>query len=390
MAAAAVVFGWFYSTRFQFQFAILPPWENRFTTGGYTLLSVKRWVDVLNLVLMMFPGIGIFAIGSRWRRGSAAPSRIFLAVMTVSTLGAVVLFDPKLGMPRDWDLFAFFGVPLVLLAVVWLMESRPVGIGRVAVIVLAVVIGGLSLFSRAYAVMEPELSTERVKSHIKLDPFRNRGTLNVLVDFYRAQGDTASASREFASWETEFPEWSINRYGQSLLDRREYAGSLAYFREAIKINPSFSVAYANMGSAYIYLKQFDSAIAYFAIADGMNFGSAPQLSNYGAAYYYKGEYGKAMEILKRAIDIDPEAIAARMTMAMIYRKTDQADRYRECLIGLSKCPSVPLDVLEELAAIHIKNGAYEQAADVIRLALDKGMDSTRAEALKARYPQLAL
>ena len=389
-AAVAAGFGYFYVTRYYFQFAFVPLWENRFTTNGYTFFSINHWLDIINLVLMLFPGLLVLAVSLPKRRSQSTPARMFLLVLILSTLGAVALFDPKLGMPRDWDLFAFCGIPLALLAFIWFTENRNISGARVGIIALAIVIGIFSLFSRAYSVVDPDLSVKRVKSNINLDPLRNRGTLNVLVDYYRNLGDTAAADAEFASWETQFPEWAINRYGQRLVDRREYVKSLAYFREAISINPSFSVAYANIGSAYIYLKQYDSAIAYFAIADGMNYGSAPQLSNFGAAYYYMGEYDKATEILQRAIELDPKAVAARMTMAMIYRKTDYADEYLECLIGLSKCPAVPVNVLEELTAIHLRNEDYEQAAEVIKLALAKGMDSTYVQALKMKYPQLPL
>ena len=49
-----------------------------------------------------------------------------MAIMLVCCLGAVFVLDPKLGMPRDWDLFSFAGVPFVVLCYCLLfMTKRP-------------------------------------------------------------------------------------------------------------------------------------------------------------------------------------------------------------------------------------------------------------------------
>jgi hypothetical protein len=88
----------------------VPPFEH------YTLFSIAHFVDVLNLVFLVSPfvlpcvWIGLRQIGSAgtdWTK--------FLGIGALSGLGFIVLWNPDLGMPQDWDLFAPPLLPVLLL-----------------------------------------------------------------------------------------------------------------------------------------------------------------------------------------------------------------------------------------------------------------------------------
>ncbi len=393
LAAIAVTFYHFYSTFYFFRFALVPVVADRFTADGYTFFSLKHIADMGNLLIMLVPGLPLLAYLAypRFKRGRGFDLKTrFMVVLILSTVGAAALFDPKLGMPRDWDLFAFCGIPVALFLFDAVISDNSTVKRWASAVVLAITIGLLALFSRAYHETQPEISIPKVKDYIAMDAQRNRRALNILVDYYKNLGDTVAARNEFEQWESAFPEWATNKYGQVLLENRRYAEAVGYFRRTIDINPSLSAAYSNLGSAYLYLNQYDSAIAYLEIANGLNPHSPPQLSNLGTAYFYNGQYDRAEKCLDRAVDLDSSNVAARLMLVMLYRATERTDEYVNAMVELSKNPSAPVPLLQELIAHYIKSEDYELAAQTIHLAVSRGMDSTVVKLLKAKYPMLPL
>ncbi|UCE24969.1 MAG: tetratricopeptide repeat protein [Candidatus Zixiibacteriota bacterium] len=393
LAAMAVAFYHFYSTVYFFRFALVPVVADRFTADGYTFFSLKHIVDMGNLLIMLVPGLPVlvYLAYPRFKRGKVFDRKTrFMIVLMLSTVGAAALFDPKLGMPRDWDLFAFCGIPVALFMFDAVISDSATVKRYAAAVALAIVIGLVALLSRAYHETQPEISIPKVKDYIALDAQRNRRALNILVDYYKNLGDTVSARNEFEQWESAFPEWATNKYGQLLLENRQYAEAVGYFRRTIAINPSLSAAYSNLGSAYLYLRQYDSAIAYLEIANGMNPHSPPQLSNLGAAYFHNGQHDKAEKCLDRAVDLDSSNVSARLTLVMLYRTTKRTDEYVSALVELSQNPSVPVALLEELIAHYIRSEEYDLAAETIHMAVSRGMDSVVVKLLKAKYPMLPL
>jgi len=57
---------------------------------------------------------------------------ICLGLVALLTFGTAFVFDPKIGMARDWDLYAFTGLPLGLLLPDKLLTTS-LGRGRSAV-----------------------------------------------------------------------------------------------------------------------------------------------------------------------------------------------------------------------------------------------------------------
>ncbi|UCG61805.1 MAG: tetratricopeptide repeat protein [Candidatus Zixiibacteriota bacterium] len=389
----AVTFYYFHSTDLFIRFALMPIVENRFTVDHYTLLSGRHLLDLVNLVVILVPGLPILVAGflcCRPKPGENRASVLFLIIVAVSTLGAAFIFDPKLGMPRDWDLLAFCGVPLAILAYYYVVEhGRRIPLYR-AVAMLAIGLSFLSLFSRAYSQVDSEVSIKRLKSYVSLDPQRTRRALNILLDYYRSIGDITAWKNEVAEWDTTFPEWAINRRGKRLLESGDFHQALAHFRRAIELNPSFGAVYSNLGTTYLKLGQYDSARAYLKIANGMNPYSPAVLNNLGSACFYTGDYENSEKYLLEALSLDSTMLSSYLSLGMLYWTTRRVDECMACLIKASTFPDVPVSSLEDLAALYYRRGEYEKASETLRLAAEKGMDSSRIEMLKTKYPELQL
>ena len=76
---------------------------------------------------MLLPGVGILLlvlVRLDIRKLWLSREIRFLSIATALCLGTVFVLGHGLGMPRDWDLFAFSGVPLVVLAFHVMISSR--------------------------------------------------------------------------------------------------------------------------------------------------------------------------------------------------------------------------------------------------------------------------
>ncbi|MEW6050245.1 MAG: hypothetical protein AB1644_04185 [Candidatus Zixiibacteriota bacterium] len=171
IGVAGVAFGYFYTTDYYFRFAFVPIIADQFTVDGYTMFSAKHLLDFLNLLLVLLPGIIVAVpLMSRTQGRAISKQRVatFLSIVTICSLGAAFVFDPKLGMPRDWDLFAFWAIPFSLL--VWRLIAHSEINRRVAVvsILLMISLSTLSLFSRALAQHQPTLAVEHFQNYLLL------------------------------------------------------------------------------------------------------------------------------------------------------------------------------------------------------------------------------
>ncbi|MEW6412036.1 MAG: tetratricopeptide repeat protein [Candidatus Zixiibacteriota bacterium] len=390
-AALIAAFSYLYSTRYYFRFAIVPLFSDRFTLNGYTLFSVTHLMDLLNLVMFLLPGLPVALLAlmkTDGRRALRLPKIRFLLMVLVFSLAAVVMFDPKLGMPRDWDLFAFFAIPLTFLVFSMLLKDSGnlKMAGSIAVLVIA--LGLVALFSRAYNQTSDEISVGRMRRCIELDPLRNRSGVWVMVGYFNDRGDTLAAQSEFDNVVDGFPEWQLNKNGSDLIGAGEYRKAIGYLRQALSINPGYYLAYSNLGCAYLYLKQYDSAIAYYEIANGINPGNSTVTSNMSGAHYYLGHYAEAEEHAVEALRLDSTNVAAVLNLAMTYKATGRYQEYVGCLEKGCCMGDVPLKPIQDLLIIYINQGKFDRASSLLPRAISRGMDTSQVRMLRERYPQL--
>jgi len=390
---SVATFYFFYFTFYYFEFALVPVLENRFTIEGYTLFSINHLMDILNLLFVLFPGLLVslaVILTSPIKMFSGKKEYSFLLILLISSLGIVFIFDPKLGMPRDWDLFAFAGVPLTILPSYYLADNHRKINSIPLYFVMIIILGFLSLFCRAYNVVDQNIALTYVNDYIKLDPIKNRSALYTIVDYYKRQGDSVSYNSEVATWETKFPERSLNRKGVTFLDQKKFDEAIPLFRKAIELNPAYSSAYSNLASCYLYLKQFDSAVVYFDISLGMNPYSSVQYNNLGSTYLYKKEYDKAEKYLNKAIELDPENAISIILLAEVYKQTGELYKQIAYLQQASQKENVPLASLLELTELYIIQNDFDRASNALQKAIDKGLDSALVTRIKQKYPQIII
>jgi len=374
-----------------FTFAFLPILPDQFTVEGDYLLSAKHVIDTLNLLLLLLPGLLVLAaaIGMTVGRKFFAPAEHrFLLIMTLSTLAAVHVFNPGIGMPRNWDLFSVVGVPLAFLCFYALLSQRANSVIPVLSSALACLLALVMLAPRVASQVSPPVGIAHFKNYLELDKIRNRNARSLLVDYYRVIGDETSASREQVLAEEDFPESAFQKRGKQELRRGNVDQAEADFKRALELNPLFYDAYANLASCRIARGQLDSALVLLQIADGLNPYNASTISNIGTVYLRQNEIDKAMASFQEALRIDSTNQNSMVGLASCYLKAGRPARSLAYVTKLSEQTDLGPEYFRQATEAYLQAGYDEQARDAFEYAKEKGLPAKEIRALTGKYPQL--
>jgi len=391
VAVVGYVFYHFYATSYFFRFAFVPILENRFTVEGYTMFSVKHLMDYLNLLLLLMPGLLVtVAVASLLPVRKLLRERQFayLAILTASVLGAVFVFDPKLGMPRDWDLFSFAGAPLVVLCFYLIPRANLPSGDAISTAVLSVALCGLVLVPRVADLSLPDIALSRFKYYASLDRLRSMNARTVYQTYLLQHNDSLALKKEVDLFRADYPEWTINEDALSIAEKGRYDLAIPDFRKAIRLNPGFWNAYANLGWCFLRTNRVDSALAYLEWANGMSPNGSRVNYRLGAAYLLAGDYKEAEFRLLKALQLDSDDQEALAGLVTLYQKTGRTEEMLRYLTRLSRLKNSAPEYTAWLGDYYLQDGRYEEAAAAYRRAVDRGLDSSYVLELLPKYPDL--
>ena len=393
VVAAVVVITWahYYRTDYFIHFAFLPLVADQFSFPGYTLLSLRHFEDWLNLIFLVTPALllaVVVIITTGARRTFHSTEVRFLSIACVCSLGAAFVLDPKLGMPRDWDLFSFPGVPLAALC--GLSILAPPGEDRKKMVagVLAVSLSLVGLVPRVYAAVSPTAATMQVYDYIALDPLRSRSVLYILEDQYEKAGDSLNLKAAAALRASIFPEEHLDWQALQDVTANRIDDAKALADQVLSVNPRYADMWLIEGRYLMDHKRYDTALVLYRIADGLNPYSAAVLNELGRCYTYMGNYADAERTLLRVAEIDTNYADAPFNLAYLYGAKGDVERFHAYLDIAANKPSAPPELLKTVADYWVSNRNFDKAAEIYRKALAKGLDSAIVRAMVEKYPEL--
>ncbi len=391
VASGMVIFYHFYTTNYFFRFAFVPLLENRFTVEGCTMLSMNHLVDFLNLLFLLVPGLLIVIVvlfGRSVRCILKQRPFIYLAILVSSVLGAVFIFDPKLGMPRDWDLFSFAGVPVVVLCY-YLLLGADCGRkrGRVAAL-MCIGLSLLSLLPRVLSQNNPEIAVNRLLCYRNLDSAKCRNARALLKEYFTQTGDEWVERMRLDHWIGTYEQEGLFALGMDAMNKRDYGAAVNAFKEACEIDPLFWNSWATLGACYGQLGMTNAALNALDIAEGINPHGAAIFSNRATVYIQLSKYRDAEAMFFKSLEIDTSNIAPYVGLVTLYRTTGQESLYRKYLLEAAGRSDAPELLLAELGYYLLTKKQYQNAADAYRRALEKGLDSSYMQQLMEQHPQL--
>ncbi|MBU8932474.1 MAG: hypothetical protein KOO62_00560 [candidate division Zixibacteria bacterium] len=372
-------------------FALVSPIATRFTVEGYTLFSLNHLADFANLVFLLLPGLPLMvAVSARrsvWKK-LTEPWFRFLMIATVCCLGAVFMFDPKLGMPRDWDLFSFAGIPLTVM-VYWLLLSGPDPHRHdLKAAALSVVLGLLVLVPRVAAGVVPEMAISHLRDYMQLDHTKSRAVTQVLGEYYESVHNIPAAYEEYDRYFREYPEESIGLQAKDLAMEGRFEEAVDLNEQAIRLNPMYSGGYANLGHCLNKLGHYDSALVVLRIADGLNPYQSAILSNLCFAMVQLRQYREAECYCRNAMLYDSTQLLPMVGITRVYLVQQRTVEYVRMLLRLMARPEPPLGSAVELVDYYLYTGDFSKALDIHRLHIQPAADSIYVRRIKATLRSL--
>ncbi len=374
-----------------FTFAFLPIIPDQFTVEGDSLFSTKHAIDTLNLLILLVPGLLVLVSGLLMTLGKAVFESIesrFLLILTLSTLAAVYVFNPGIGMPRNWDLFSIVGIPLAMLCFHTLLSLKARSMTALLAALLACTLAGLVLAPRVVSQGQPEVAIAHFRDYLELDKVRNRNARRLLIDYYKQTGDTAAASREQTLAERDFPESTFHKRGKQHLRNGNVDQAETDFRKAIELNPLFYDAYANMANCCIMRGQLDSALVLLKIADGLNPYNASTISNIGTVLMRMNDLENALDAFHESLRIDSLNQNAMVGLASSYLKSGQPDRSVDYVTKLHGRTKMTCHYFQQATEAYLEARFYDQARVAYQYAVDRGLSAEDIETMTTKYPQL--
>lgn len=326
--------------------AVLPIQRTWFSPDGYTLFSKAHLLDVANLAFLLFPGIAVVAAAALRPlrlsdRTSVAP---FLALFLAADGIGVFALAPALGMPRDWDLFAFAGIPVVVGAGLALLrhgEARPEARGAAA---LAVALGLASLGPRIAQGFTPELAAARFHGLLELDVYRARTGRSILVSYYVAAGRMDLAEIEATRVESDYPERELVRRADEANTAGMTDEAIALSREALAYNSGYNEAYMLLGEGLLLRGECEESVVMSERAYALSGDAFRITHNLGLANGWLGRSTEAEKWWKRALAIQPDSYEVNLSLSKLYetmgRERDSLEALRRAARSERAAPEV--------------------------------------------------
>ncbi|MBI5267008.1 MAG: tetratricopeptide repeat protein [candidate division Zixibacteria bacterium] len=384
-AALAGVFAFFYVRSLFFRLALLPVAHNQFTVGGYTMFSADHLIDLVNMILIAFPAIGVatVAILRNARRPFHFDSlSVVLLGLILCTFGPALIFDPKLGMPRDWDLFCFAGVPVALAVALILLKPGSSRFSSATMLVV-IVLNGLLFIPRAVSLALPVPMIHHVEQYCDLDPVKSGPTRFILQKYFLSRQDFESARLVATRWQAVDPDLELLSAGPGGAMPMDHDAWKETLRRMTVKNPAAWIAWANLGVLYMLELKNDSAFTSLQMAAALNPFSPRIQLNLGLCLYRLGSFEKAERCYLDAVSVDTAETPVLLQMADLYKAWGREDKFTDIFSRIAQRPDAPPKYVAGWITFLLSEGRDQEAARTFTSALSHGIDSSEIVACLA-------
>ncbi|MFQ5452726.1 MAG: tetratricopeptide repeat protein, partial [Candidatus Zixiibacteriota bacterium] len=302
--------------------------------------------------------------------------------LIIPSISFIFFFTPKLGGPRDWDLFALPAFMLILSSLTIFFSIKKIKI-PIQIIPL-ILIGLLNTFGFAMVNSDLKLSVARFEEIIELSKFKNLTKEYITLVNYTSHPELADYRMDFLKKAWSQPPYTqsdsvfvLAEFGQTYLEKGDKQRSRQYIEQALQVDS----LYLNGFVAKInYLKQYgnkkellnlaeliqhrfpdraiglmNAGVTFLQLGDNENGGEcltrAWELDkndylvalNYGIFQLQIKNYRNCIEIMKRAIEINKKSFLAHYYIAVSYRNLSRFSNSKEYLSKAKNLVTSPQD-----------------------------------------------
>lgn len=177
--------------------------------------------------------------------------------------------------------------------------------------------------------------------------------------------------------------YSSYLYGRFFLNKNPQESnlnkSIEYFEKSIKLDPEFTLAYAGMAKAYLWLAHYGyipwmegrkktRELAEEAIKIDKTIADAHFILGYLARYGFKWE--ESMKEFRLAIDYEPDNPIGHYGYSMVLFATGKMEEAREQINKAQELDPLSLEVLETSALFYLNEGKIDEMGNELRKMQD--------------------
>jgi tetratricopeptide (TPR) repeat protein len=312
-----------YNTKIEFEVLLLPILKGRPVAPSYTFFSLSHLFDLVNLLLLLFPGILCLLVIALFYADRSIRDRIaiFLCFLSVGSLSFTLLFGATITMGRDWDIMSLGFLPPLLLLIYLIGQNRTFKNVRSLIsyiIVIVFVTGSFVIVSTGEATSERRFET--------LLNNRNANVWAVYANYYLRKNDNAKFKEILDRRNSTFPELRTLDEAYEYLERDDLSNAKRLADELVKkdpYNPDFLQIMANTLNK---MGDYSEAKKYYSNALKLRPYNFSILNETGQLYIKLKEYDKAIKILQKAHRIVPDTTSIIEALALAYIYKNEYDK----------------------------------------------------------------
>jgi len=351
--------------------------------GQYSILSPAHILDVMNEIALITPSVIAFGL-IVLSFGSLVRSRriIFLLLSSAGAVFFMVVFNPKLGYARDWDIFAIAAFPLTLIltdAIIGMSKENLYRIGFPLVFVSL-----LHTASWVAVNASENVSVARYESITQAPwwPESARGLAHdELGQYYFTLDDFDNYIFQYRK---AFSLTGNTRYYKNVVKMQAHLMRIGELEEYVNSNSPNPDGWFYLGSAYLKAEQWDDAHRALAKALELHPGYSEIHSRLGQALAMTGKYDEALaEFTQAAVSNEGTEDGTRH---LIYNNIGtihaSEKRYNEAIENFTEAVSIKSDFAQgyfSLAKMYLMTHRDSLAVVHARLAARHGYDRAAVE-----------
>ncbi len=359
----------------------LPLIEGRPSAPDYTLLSLQHFLDILQVCLIVIPGILPLLFRLRIKEfRSLSREAVFLIWCSAGSLTFLMTYGAAITMARDWDIMSLTLLgPLLLLAHLSANGKRSIqGQTLLSFALVSLFITGA--FVAANTAREP--SERRFRSLLSN---RDRSSWIVLARYHAERGDTTECGRVTAQMYDAFPYCAKLDMVSALTSNGRAEDALILLRQLVQYDPQNIDFLHAAARTFEALGQFDSSEVYYLRLLRFRPYSSTLRQEIGDIYLLQGRYEDALSELSAACQLTPGDFRLVERLGLAYLHMGLIDSTQSLADGLltRNQNSSEGHVLAFLAAAARQETAV--AKEHYRMFLRYGQDRPDFDIIKNKY-----
>ncbi len=336
--AGILFFIWLYLNKIEFEILILPFFEGRPVAPEYTVFSFIHLLDLINLLLLVVPGIMIMI--ALWISGKLSIKRdsitLLLGFLSVGPLSFLMVYGAAVTMARDWDVMTLSFIAPILF-VLYQTDNSERKISANLVIsygLLVIMLTGLYITANVN-------TTSSENRYYSLLNDRNRSGWAIYSEYFKVKKDKTRFRDITFEMNSLFPEYLRLKDAYNLLEKgklnqarniaeelvnsnpcepnflqllanvyekdQRYTEATKNYQDAVRLNPYFPELYNEFGQMYMKQQKYDSALIYLKMGRDLNSSLTFISEGIGLTYFFLRQNDSSLAIADTLFMADPNS-----------------------------------------------------------------------------------